>query len=360
MAQGDFSPAKLLDIQLKAEAMWQGAQALQNPVNAESAKAVLDNQTAQFSEFDDYTTKNKKVVVTWLKTCDMEDEECVSNCTIEGDEIEAASKAYEPNICRQVSFSVDATEGRNDSYETDMKIATAMSKAITKLDEFWAKQVLASIDLFAGDNAFPAPYTYSSAQKSTYIPEAEYNLNMYAHLILQAQRNLLGNAYYIDNGDLMAYILNAQLSAGNADGKGDQARAQALNMYHDLFSFGKAGVSDTLFAISPDAVAMKTVNYNPATTQVLGGSVQQTIYRVNSRAFGSRVQYDVYYQLSCKTVNGKAHYIHSFRVETNGFVALNPEGCPITVGGTTIQGTGILGYTKGTAPVTPEPDPEEG
>lgn len=343
----NFEAAALAAIALRAEAMWTGAQALNNPVNAEAARAVLVNQTAQFREFDDYTTKNKKVNVTWLDTCDLVDEECEPNCEITGPEIDAQVEEYEPTICRKIDFSVDETAGRDDIYTVQEKSAAALSRAIGKLDEFWARQVMSSLDLYAGVNAFPAPWTYDAANRTTNIPAAQYNLSMYANLILQAQRNNLGNAYFIENGDLMAELLNAQLDGGNWDGKGDLARSQALRMYHDLFNFGKAGVTDSLFAINPNAVAMKTVNYNADSPKTLGGTVQQVVYTVPSRVLPG-VKYDVYYSFTCTTPAGaaRAHYVHAWRIETNGFVALNPTDCPITVGGTEVNPTGVLGYTK--------------
>lgn len=349
MAAGDFTASQLLQIQLKAEQMWNdGILAKANQPQAEAAKAVIANQTARFNVLND-RTKDHKIEVMFLNTCAVETDDCVSNCDIDEPLVESGKKEYEPDLCQKTGFSVDEETTRTNNYGVQEIAAEAMATAIGRLDEWWAQQVMARLKTFAGINVYPDPWTYDPAESTTEVPTADYTLQMYANLIIQAQMNRLGSPYYIDNGSLYAQVLNAQLNAGNLDGKGDANRIQQLNMYFDLYNFARAGLDEDLFAISPGAVAFKTVNRNPDTPRTLGGSIQQTIYTVNSRVLPG-VKYDAYYTLKCTTVAGKAHYVHAWRLETNGGIWLNPEGCPVTIDvddePTVVAPTGVLSYTK--------------
>lgn len=347
MAAGDFTATKLMNIQLMSEKMWtDGVLARQGEPQAQAAIAVLQNQVARFGELND-RDKDLKIDVTFIDTCNLEDEACDDNCVIDEPLMETGKKNYVVDICRKSGFSVDAETSRTNAYETQEAAAAGLAKAIQNLDEYWARQVLTKLNTFSGYNAFPNPYTFDATAMTTEVEASNYNLSMAANLIIQARLNRLGTPYYIENGLLESEILNARFAAGNSDGKGDVARLGALNLYSDPLNFALAGISDTLFSVGTGAVAFKTVNRNPDTPIVLGGSVNQTRYTVNSRVLPG-VKYDVYHTMKCVT---GGRIVYSWKLETNGGVWLNPEGCPFDVddgaGGTdTYQSTGVLSYTK--------------
>lgn len=350
MAAGDFSASQLLNIQLKAEQMWtDGILAKEQQPMADAAIAVLENQTARFQVFND-RDKDNKVQVTFINTCAIETDDCDDNCELDEPQVESGVEEYEPDLCQKAGFSVDQETTRTNIYSVEEIAAQSMARAIGKLDEWWARQVLARLATFSGVNVYPQPWTYDNTDKTTEVPTAQYNLSMVAHLMLQAQMNRLGTPYYIGDGTLAADIINAQLNAGNLDGKGDASRITQLNLYQDMYNFARAGMDESLFAISPGAVAFKTTNRNPDAPRVLGGQIQQTIYTVNSRVLPG-VKYDVYYTLKCVTgTNGRARYVHTWRLETNGGVWLNPAGCPVEIevegAPVVVSPTGILSYTK--------------
>ena len=161
--------------------------------------------------------------------------------------------------------------------------------------------------------------------------------------------NNMGDTYFLNNGSLFIDFYNAMINEGNLDGKGNATIIKQLKMYFDQINFGKAGLTDDLFAINKNAVALKTVNRHHDVPRVIGGKVGQTRYTIKSPNLAG-VKYDAYYELTCKTVGGKDHLFHTWRFVVNGLVALNPTGCPITVniGGTptTVSQTGVLSYSN--------------
>lgn len=345
MAAGDFTPSVLLKIQLKAEQMWQDSQFANSLMpHADAAIALLENQTARFTELQD-PGKDRTVQINWVNPCAIVAEDCESNCDITEAELETDGKDYTLDLCKKAGFSIDAEKFRTNVYDAEETTAVGLARAITVLDEWWAQQVLVKLKAFAGVNVYPTPWTWNPATSDTEIPTLDYNLDIIPDLLFQAQKNRMANPYFINNGDLQVAWNRAMLNAGNLDGKGDEAAIKAIRMYFDSWNFGTAGVTENIFSVAPGAVAMKTKVRHSTTPQVIGGSIQQTRYAVKSRLLPG-VSYDVYYTLKCVTVNNKAHDVHSWRFETNGGIFLNPEGCPVTVESVVYSPTGVLSYAK--------------
>ena len=346
---GDLSASNILKLRAKAENAWSdGKTASQYKVNAEAAKAVLENQTAQIDLLTGRANKDDIVEITFINTCGVVAEDCESNCTIDEPELDTGKEEYAVDICKKTGFSIDAEKVRTNDYELEQLHTAGHAAAVKALDEFWAAQVLAKLDAESGYNAYPTPYAFDPATMVATVPAAGYNLNqLTANLILQAQMNNINMPYYIERGLLAGEFLNVQFNAGNFDGKGDAARAQFLKMYFDMLNFAKAGVTDTdLFMIDASAVALATKTRYSSTPVLAGGKIQQTRYTVPSQALPG-VSYDVIYSLECKTVGTKAHDVHSWRYETNGLIAINPALCPVTVGEATYDSNGILAYKRG-------------
>jgi hypothetical protein len=347
---GNFTPSQLLKIQLKAEAMWAGGQ--QNAdlaPNSEAARAVIANQTASIRPLES-REKDNTVVINWVKSCDIEAEDCETNCTIDEPELDTAGKEYTLDTCKKTGFSIDEETLRTNTYTLEEVAARGIAKSLRVLDEFWAQKVLAKLKTFAGINVAPSPYTWDPVTQQTTVTGADYNRKMVAYLLKTGIMNKIRDMYFIDNGELFVDWTNARFDAGNGEGKGDRTRIDALNMYFDMFNFPAAGIDDTTFLIGKDAVALTTRNRHTDTPQVIGGKVQQTRYTVASPTLPG-VKYDVFYTVDCKTVGGKAHIVDAWRFETQGLVALNPEACPVSVDvegvPTDFTPTGVLSFKKG-------------
>lgn len=344
MAAGDFSVSALLNIKLKAEQMWTDSRlAADFKANAAAAIAVKANSSATFRELEN-PEKENTVVVNFINPCAIVAEDCESNCDLTQDELESGGKTYVLNLCKKSGFSVNAEKLRTNTYSVEEVAARGLAQSVKVLDEWWSQQILASLHSFAGINVSPLPGTYAAG--TTTIPAVNYNVGLIPEIMYDAMLNKMGNAFYINNGDLWVPYTNAQLNAGNLDGKGDAARIAQLKMYFDPFNFGPAGITENIFAVADSAVAFVTKTRNSDSPTVIGGSVQQTRYTVPSSVIPG-VKYDVYYTLKCITVSGKAQIVHSWRVETIGGIFLNPEGCPVTVSAVVYNPTGVLSYTKG-------------
>lgn len=345
---GVFTPSQLLALRAKAETFWtDGAFNLQYTPKANSAIAVLKNQTATFKELKD-PEKDKKIGITWIDPCAITVQDCTTDCTLEFAEVDTKIKEYELLMCKEVGFSIDATKLRTNDYELEQVFARNLAMAIKKLDEWWAVQVLLKTKTFADINVYPDPYTFDAVNKTTKVPAAQYNLvDLVANVINQAELNEFASPYFIEAGGLRVDAIKADLNKGNADGSGEYTAANALNLTYDPINFLKAGLSEDLFMIDQSAIAFVTKARHKSAPAVIGGQVQQTVYTVPSKAYGAYgVNYDVFYGLTCKDVDGEAHYIHTWKIKTRGDVFINPTKCPVTIGGTVYSPNGVISYTK--------------
>lgn len=335
-----LTATQLLVLRQKAENVWANS-ALTNSQtpNTETAKAILENQTATFRVLDN-REKDLKVAVTFLNACGITTETCEDNCDISGNPISSGVKELTPDICQKADFTISENSVRGNDYAMEEMFQQAMTNAVNQLDAFWSVQSLAKLKSFAGVNAFPQPFTFDATGKTTNVPSANYNVELIAHLINQAQMNQMGDAYFIDNGSLWLPFFMAEMNAGNLDGKGQANLINQVKMYFDRFNFAKAGLSEDTFAIGKGAVAMKTINKYSDTPRTLTAN-GQTRYTVKSKNLPN-VIYDAIYQEKC--INDDI--VHSWRFITNGGIWLNPEGCPIDVSGTQVSQTGVLSYSK--------------
>lgn len=347
MANGDFSPTQLLKLQLKAETMWADSQLNASVVpHADAAVAILSKQNAKFDVLND-RDHDLVVKVNFINPCGVVARDCTQDCAQTEQELSTGTKEYTPNICKESGFAIDQNKFRTNQYNFEETYAVGMSQAIKVLDEFWAQQALVKLKTFAGANVSNS--AYSAVNGYTTIPNLGTSLTTLVDLMQDSMLNRIENAYFIDNGLFYKPLTNAAFDSGNAEGKGAAARLKVFQdvFYSDMWNFKPAGVvKEDVFMIGAGAVAMKTVNQNPDSPLYMGSKVGETIYTVASNLLPN-VVYDVVYSVTCKIVNNKKTYFHSWTLKTRGLIELNPEGCPVTVGGTVVTPTGVLAYANG-------------
>lgn len=351
---GDLSASQILKIKLKAEQMWDDSALAQEYIpHSDTAIAVLKNQTARFRELEN-PDKDNQVVVNFINPCGITVEDCGPICDMDGKELSTGGRNYELDTCKSTQgLKINREKFRTNLYEYEELAAKGLLMHLKALDEFWSQKLLAKMKAYAGVNVAVASndisaYGMTWENGATQIPATDFNLGMLTTLLQQQIVNNMPNGYIIDRGYMFKPVQDALLNADNADGKGDAKRAQAFanRITHDMFNFAKAGVTDSMFAINPGAIAFKTRARNPETPKVWGGKVNRTDYKVKSRILPG-VEYDVYYSLTCvEGTNGRSEIHDVWNFKTEGGIFLNPEGCPVTIGGTTYNPTGIYAYDR--------------
>lgn len=355
-ANGDLSASQILQIKLKAEEMWADSQLSQEYVpHADAAIAVLKNQTARFGELTVKDTDNT-VKVNFINPCGIGVQDATPSCDLDGQELSTGGIDYAMDIDKEtVGFKVNREKFRTNLYGYNEFTAAGMMQHIKALDEFWAQQVLQKLNALAGINVAVASgnritaggFTWDAANSTSVIPYDAFNVKLISKLTQQQIVNKMPAGYIIDRGVLFQPIWNSKIDAGNLDGSGDNKRADMIDarITYDQFNFDLAGVIEDMFIVNPGAIAFKTRTRNPDTPTLIGGKVQQTRFTVNSRVLPG-VKYDVYYSLEC-VVNedtDQDEIVDVWKFKTRGGIFQNPNGCPVTIGGTTYTPNGVLAF----------------
>lgn len=352
-AAGDFTSAEHLEFLLKAEEMWADGKFKDDLVpHVDVAIKQLSNQTARFPELDD-PNKDNTTTLTWIKTCGITTSDLDRDtdiCDIDGDELETDAKEYEMTYQQKISFKINVEKMRTSIYTVAEQVAQGLMKLDKELSEWWTMQLLIFYAANAGANipvinGVSAPFTWNDGDTTTEIPAGSYNVGIIANLIQQMQLNMVNSGWYINRGTLFQDWVNAGLDSGNLDGDGNDKRTKQIDLAFDMWNFPKAGVAEDMFLIDRNAVAMKTYTRYTDKPEVMGGSINQTRYRMKSNILPG-VYWDVIYTMKC--IAGKDYLI--WQAMTKGGIFLNPEPCPIVagVGEDTAEytPTGIYSFTK--------------
>ena len=231
-----LTKTELLRFNVRAQQAWE-QNALKNSlgVQTEAVKAVLANQTARFVEFDDHR-KDKKLGIIFVDPCGAVVRDCsTSSCEITESVLSSDRLDLEPNICKEIGFSINEEELRTNQLDFADFYASGVSTRLNALDEYLSTHVLAGLKASAGTNVSPEPYVWDNAQKTTNVASANYNLDLIPDMVNDSMLNKMGSVYFIDNGSLWKDFFKANINSGNGEGKGDKAMTDVVKMYFFVY-----------------------------------------------------------------------------------------------------------------------------
>lgn len=341
MAIGDFTPTRLAEIQLKMDEFWKEPQySKAYSANGETAKAVMENQTATFAPLED-PEKLKDVSVNWVEFCDTDvtETQAADQCPMDAPCPEGESKSvnYALDIFLEKCYSVNEDKLEDNIFSPEDVIAKGLMNVQKSMIEAFNKKVIAKLVANLGVN----PYVdeeygvYNPATGFTEIEKDKFNFeSFYPYLAMILALNKSDNVYMIDGGNLYRQAMLARAYALNDDGKTDQALFELYALYQDIFGFAATGNSASTFVIDKGAVAIATRAKYPVTPRWIGGTVQQTRYQIPLEQLPG-VALDVAYAPVCSN----DQIVHKWNFKLRAGVFVNPLICDT-------DNTGILGFKK--------------
>jgi hypothetical protein len=332
---GVLYPSDLVAIQIKAEDIWANDPRMADYIpNAKSAQVILETQTAQFQALKD-PNKDRTVQVAWLDQCDAEAEDCDGQCDIDGTIASTSTQNYDLTTCKKVGFKVPERLLRTNMFGMEDFVARQHLKMLKTLDEYWAVQVVSTIDANKGVNAYTGMYTVNG--DTTEIPPSAWTPNLFGYFELVKQLNKITGAFLLTGQNLFLQDWQVKMNQANGEGKGAANMINTLRTEFDLFNLTSAGVGSSSFLVHPNALALITksenIDFTAANPKMYQGKdIHQARYHVPSNTLQG-VFYDVRYGLVCE---GDEIY-HVWQYQTIGDVLVNPAGCDT-------NRTGILGF----------------
>lgn len=239
MANGTFTTAARLKVQLQAEEMFsQGNPRLGHMTeDLGTARALLNQQTAQVGEAFGGANKDDQVTVHWLEhnpTAVVDP--CDNACDFTGPRAGSYAKDYALNDCISYKFSVGENVFRTSQFEAVQEMAINMLEA----DYALARQLNAKGIAFLNSNIGTSEWTatlssLASASDATgvSIPGASWTSAIFAEFAIQAKQNRMPSPFMIAGHKLWEADWLKELDT--TDGaQGRMARFSTMDVQYDV------------------------------------------------------------------------------------------------------------------------------
>lgn len=322
-----FTCADLLVSQGKAEAIWaDNAENAEYMPNSETVQAIVANQTAKLDAITGLQDKNNTIKITWLTTCDLEVDDCSTECFPDGAEVQSNCKNYVPTICKEVNFKITEATLRDSIYSKEEVLARAMLKAIKKIEDTLGAAGVAFLEDVEGVNAFMGDYGTLTGggvvgNSATKIAPSNWTASLLGYFIQASKMNLFGSPYLLSGNNLYQAYWNAQAEFANADGKGGLNKFNQMKPTFDLWNIDSAFSNNSTFLIDRSAVAFGGKWQYPEQVTDFGGDIGKR-YSIPSKTIPG-LRYDVHYLMSCVNKD----IVHKFNIIAKAGFYLNPTGC---------------------------------
>ena len=322
-----FTCADLLVSQGKAEAIWaDNAENAEYMPNSETVQAIVANQTAKLDAITGLQEKNNTIKITWLTTCDLEVDDCSTECFPDGAEVQSNCKEYVPTICKEVNFKITDATLRGSIYSKEEVLARAMLKAIKKIEDSLGAAGVAFLEDAEGVNAFMGDYGTLTGggvvgNSATKIAPANWTATLLGYFIQTAKMNLFSSPYLLSGNNLYQAFWNAQAEFANADGKAGLNKFNQMKPTFDLWNIDSAFANPATFLIDRSAVAFGGKWQYPEQVTDFGGDIGKR-YSIPSKTIPG-LRYDVHYKMTCV----EKDIVHKFNIIAKAGFYLNPTGC---------------------------------
>jgi len=277
--------------------------------------------------------KRYQVDVEWINTCQFTEIDNVA-CAVGGSEPSTNTQTYDfARVAKSVGFSVEVDTGKTNDFNFTDLMAKSFLQAKKTMIESYAQYLVAVLNNNAGVNAVGTDGKGTVVGDVTTIPAAYWNPALIAYLMRVGIVNRFDNPSLISGKNLFEQEVIAMMNQGNADGKGDKAMIEGMNLRFDLFNIDVVN-SPTFYSylVSQGAVALANrADYTP-TVEVYDDF---RAYMIDGSDIGfPEMQFDVIHKITCGT-NDQAK--HEVKVKFFADMFVNPAGCTAT-------NTGILRF----------------
>ena len=298
---------------------------------ADILKFIREKQTANVSVLES-KSKHHQMEVEWINTCQFTEEDNVA-CAVGGSEPSTNTKSYDfSRIAKSVGFSVEVATGKTNDFDFEELMAKSFLQAKKKMIESYAEYTVAVLNNNAGVNVVTDGKGTVVGDVTT-ILAAYWNPALIAYLTRIGIVNRFTNASLITGKNLFEPEIMAMMNQGNADGKGDIAMINALNLRFDLFNIDT--VNDPTFysyLISQGSVAL--INRADYTSSIFVGDDFRGYMLTGADLGFPELEFDVIHKITCGTGDLAKHEV---KVKLLADMVVNPTGCTET-------NTGILRF----------------
>lgn len=270
----NFTAIEAQEVQLMLNDKWKEPNfSKEYSAEADTVKAILEFQTAQFKELED-PEKDREFTVNWFDFCSStidedstDDDMCeIPECqTGEGKSIPVALNIF-MDACYEAPVRTIKARSVVDYEEY---VATGQAKIIRLLMEAFDKKAVAVIAANAGVNPYEGDYSY--ADNLTTIPNADFTAdNLIPYFVRVAKKNRTTDAYILDGGNLFKEYFLSTKGAQYDNGVATGALYGVYPFRHDVNGFAANDIEDYTFLIDKGAFAIVNRSRFPTPRNIVG------------------------------------------------------------------------------------------
>lgn len=302
-----ITASELTTALVKQELMWADSQKKQDyEANVVTANALIENTTAKLEIVQDTSDqKKRKAKIYWNEVCGITPSTGTpSYCTPNG--TKPNSNGIEYDIAKKVSsaFKIDEADYVNNALMIPDVFADTLLKHMKALDEKIAQVAVSSLDSFVQINANQAGIGCSDASGDwveTFINPQYWSPSIMGYFKKTAILNKFNNPFLIDGSNLYDHYFNAQMNAGNDNGKGAKAMFDSMKFYSDLFNIDAVADKST-FMVNRGTVAFASKAWWTGVSQTnpkvdADGRKKFSVKSNNIKG----LEYDVYIKSTCSS-----------------------------------------------------------
>jgi len=323
----------LATIQGMADALWTDPiQKIDYEADVESAKAVLENQSVNFTEITG--SKKRKISLEWQSKCDITTTECDDDCDIYGEDIDPVCKEYEIECLQETTFRVPERAYRERTIEQATSIAKNLLLHKLALDEWLAQYILTGIAANAQVNAFTGGIG-NVVGNTTFIAPQYWDDHIWGYFNRVIRGNKFKSPYMITGDNLYQLIFNRMHEAMTDAGKAGMSKIGSIRKIYQDPENVEVIAPATSFILHKTAAAFVNKAWNP-----LGAA--SAVQKAGNYWLWSEPSNNipgVYYDIVLKETCYDNEFYQAMKVQLHGVFAVNPYPCD--------DSTGILQFECG-------------
>lgn len=339
MAAGDFTVDQLGNVKVELQRLFKREE---KPHKAVFFQELIENQSFQLTGTTTQILNGRScqsVIGTWLKDCDETIVECASvvndetNCVIDGDEAEAVSATYAPNLCYSRTIAVKDEECLGATSKVELT-AQRLKNAIAVLDKELEKRIITFFlanrqTVAAGDIDVGAP---NSGGLIWDIPASEWDPKLLAKFIIYARKKKFSNPKLLSGSNLYEDFVSSPYRGGDADKYDRILNNGEMPLFFNIFDTDTLTSENSTFIVDNDNVGyFNTRTYTNPVPQNMYDANNTHTFSVPSGYLKWRngntlvpIWYDVRMQRQCLN---KKDYKDVFEITHEGGFALGPALC---------------------------------
>jgi hypothetical protein len=325
---GNIDCALTLEQKLEIEQVWDdgGSVSAEYVAVTDAARAVLDNQTANFRLLED-PDKDYDLKVWWPDDCRSgEPDDCEDECQVDGPVAGTQCVDYSLTDCFGWSWGITQKMFRTSNLTRDKLIAVEALKAAKIMDEKLDRKAMSLFMAARGTNKFSAGQ-YNVNGLVTEIPAAAWNADLMGYLYMAAKKNKQTLPRVLTDTNFAQYKWLVEMQKTNPTGAAEMAKLMSLgDPYFDINMDEYLGHKST-FLYQGNALFIanqaRNAGMNRGITVPVAGDVPVTWDIMESKNLPG-ITYDLFYSKKC-LAGGDIK--ESWRLQFRGGFFSNPTGC---------------------------------